>query len=226
MPDGIETEARERMDVRLIYQAADMDATAPVIFLVGENADRSEWLVRAVRKAGWRCALAVAPVADWNRQLSPWPATAVFRGGEDFAGEADAFLDALAKQIPDVLAQAGGKRACLCGYSLAGLFVLYAAAKLRLDRVAALSPSVWYEDFVGYFAQHLPPRETKVYLSLGRKEEKTGNARLRSVGENLRAVQALLGDDTPLVMHDGGHYTDVEKRMQHALEWIITGENR
>lgn len=224
MPEGIETEARKRMDVRLVYQAADMDATAPVIFLVGERAESIEVYARTAKKSGWKCALAAVPVEDWNRQLSPWAASAVFRGGDDFAGEADDFLDALAAQIAGVLAQAGGGMAYICGYSLAGLFALYAATKLRFDRVAALSPSVWYEGFVDYFARHLPPAGTKTYLSLGRKEEKTGNARLRSVGENLRAVQALLGEGTPLVMHDGGHYTDVEKRVLAALEWLVNAK--
>ena len=35
--------------------------------------------------------------ADWNRDLSPWFAPKVFRGGEDFSGGADAFLQNLAK---------------------------------------------------------------------------------------------------------------------------------
>ena len=30
--------------------------------------------------------------ADWNRDLSPWFASKVFRSGEDFSGGADAFL--------------------------------------------------------------------------------------------------------------------------------------
>ena len=80
---------------------------------------------------------------------------------------------------------------------------------------------MWYEGFAEYFAENLPARG-QYYLSLGHKEEKTGNAVLRSVGENLRRVQTLLGNDTPLVMHNGGHYTDVDKRMTAAMEWILT----
>ena len=207
------------MDVRLIYEAADMDAAAPVIFLVGENAERAAALTMAAKKGKWRCAVAAVPVQNWNAQLSPWPAQAVFRGGEDFTGGADAFLAELLDAVPGVLAQTGG-RACIMGYSLAGLFALYAATKTdAFAQVAALSPSVWYEGFAEYFADNLPERG-RFYLSLGRKEEKTGNAVLRSVGENLRRVQALLGNETPLVMHDGGHYTDVDKRMLAAIEWM------
>lgn len=208
------------MDVRLIYRAADMDARAPVLFLVGESANQAERLAGAAKQAQWRCALAVVPVSDWNRQLSPWPAPAVFRGGDAFAGEADALLAELLRRMPEICRAAGSDRVGILGYSLAGLFALYAATKFPFDRVAALSPSVWYAGFVDYFARHLPGPETQVYLSLGRKEEKKGNATLRTVGDALRQVQALLGGDTPLVMHDGGHYTDVEQRMLSALAWL------
>lgn len=209
------------MDARLIYRAEDMDAAAPVIFLVGESGERAAGLLTAARKEQWNCALAAVPVNDWNAQLSPWPAGAVFRGGEDFAGGADAFFDALMAEMPRILREAGSDCACIMGYSLAGLFALYAATKTNaFARVAALSPSVWYEGFLDYFAENLPAKG-RFYLSLGKKEEKTGNIVLRTVGENLRAVRTLLGEDVPLVMHDGGHYTDVEKRMRMALEWIV-----
>lgn len=200
------------MDVRVVYTAADMDGSAPVIVLVGEA---SEALLSAVRRLRPRCTLAVVPVSDWNRQLSPWPAQAVFRGGEDFAGEADAFFDEMMAALP------AGKRMCLMGYSLAGLFALYAATKTdAFESVAALSPSVWYPGFREYFAEHLPQGQTRFYLSLGRKEEKAGSALLRSVGEHLRAVQAMLGGDTPLILHDGGHYTDVDRRILSAIEYL------
>ena len=44
-------------------------------------------------------ALAAISGVDWNRDLSPWPAPKVFRGGEDFGGEGPAFLDMLTEQI-------------------------------------------------------------------------------------------------------------------------------
>ena len=208
------------MDVRLIYRAADMDETAPVVFLVGETGERAAELEKAARKGKWKCAMAAVPVENWNAQLSPWQGKAVFRGGEDFAGGADAFLAELMAAVPGVMAQAGCGKPCILGYSLAGLFALYAAAKTNaFERVAALSPSVWYEGFAEFFAENLPERG-RFYLSLGRKEEKTGNAVMRTVGDKLRAVQALLGEDVPLVMHDGGHYTDVSRRIAAAMEWM------
>ena len=44
-------------------------------------------------------ALAAISGADWNRELSPWPAPRAFRGGEDFGGDGPAFLSTLTGQI-------------------------------------------------------------------------------------------------------------------------------
>ena len=40
----------------------------------------------------------VNSVVDWNRELSPWPAKAVF-GDEDFSGGADDFIEKLVENI-------------------------------------------------------------------------------------------------------------------------------
>ena len=40
-------------------------------------------------------ALAAISGVDWNRELSPWPASRVLRNGADFGGKGPAFLDAL-----------------------------------------------------------------------------------------------------------------------------------
>ena len=65
---------------------------------------------------------------DWNDHLSPWPAEKVFRKGTDFSGHADSFLK---DQVEPVLleAQKDYSQIFLCGYSLAGLFALYASAE-------------------------------------------------------------------------------------------------
>ena len=49
--------------------------------------------------AGGGIALFAADGYDWNADLSPWPAKACFKGGEDFAGRAPAQLEWLAGAI-------------------------------------------------------------------------------------------------------------------------------
>ena len=59
------------------------------------------------------------------------------------------------------------------GYSLAGLFSLWAAYQTDVfSGIAAASPSVWFPGFIEYMKEHEIKSET-VYLSLGDREEKT-----------------------------------------------------
>ena len=45
---------------------------------------------------------------DWNRDMSPWPSKAVFKGGDSFSGGADEYLRELTEHvIPDVLSSEG-----------------------------------------------------------------------------------------------------------------------
>ena len=81
--------------------------------------------------------LLAVKVNRWNTDLSPWKAPAVF-GHEDFGDGAMAFLDEILN-----LTTEQEKTYCIGGYSLAGLFALWAAYQTDVFKgVAAASPSV------------------------------------------------------------------------------------
>jgi enterochelin esterase-like enzyme len=62
----------------------------------------------------------------------------------------------------------------LGGYSLAGLFSLWSAYQTDMfAAVAAVSPSVWFPKWDEYAGKHAVQTE-RIYLSLGKREEKTG----------------------------------------------------
>ena len=71
-------------------------SSAPVAYVIGgfEGAEEtaSAWLSP-------RASLAFIDCPQWNRDLSPWPAPACFRGGEAFLGGADRFLHELTEEI-------------------------------------------------------------------------------------------------------------------------------
>ena len=69
--------------------------------------------------AGTDFLLTAVGVEDWNRDLSPWKAPAVF-GREGFGDGAAATLQAVLEQAAEA-----GKTCIIGGYSLAGLFALY-----------------------------------------------------------------------------------------------------
>ncbi len=89
--------------------------------------------------------LAAFRVGDWNNDLSPWPAPAVF-GREDFGGGAEETLTEIESYCADRT-----KTYYVGGYSLAGLFAIWAAYRTDLFRgVAAASPSLWFPGFTDY----------------------------------------------------------------------------
>ncbi len=93
--------------------------------------------------------LIAAKVEDWNRELSPWEAPAVF-GNEGFGNGAE---DTLAEIL--TLCSDKSKNYYIGGYSLAGLFALWTAFQTeKFSGVAAASPSVWFPDFVGYMKEN------------------------------------------------------------------------
>ena len=76
-----------------------------------------------------------------------------------------------------------------------------------------------------YLPGHVPEKAGKVYLSLGKKEETSGPARMRRVGENTRQTAEILRlagrfGEVPLRMENGGHFTDIPGRWQTAFCWL------
>ena len=94
------------------------------------------------------CLLTIK-VQNWNRDLSPWPAPAVF-GKEGFGNGAADTLDEVLKICTDQ-----EKTYFIGGYSLAGLFALWAAYQTDVFKgVAAASPSMWFPGFADYMREN------------------------------------------------------------------------
>ena len=170
-------------------------------------------------------ALAAFSVEDWNRDLSPWEAPPVF-GKVPFSGGAEATLafvtGELLPRLRAELAPESGLSLCLGGYSLAGLFALWAATKTELFQgIAAASPSVWFPGWLDYVREH-PIRAERVYLSLGDREERAKNAVMARVGDCIREQYALLQNScsATLEWNPGGHFQDPEERTARAFRWI------
>ncbi len=148
-------------------------------------------------------------VGSWNRDLSPWTAPPVF-GSEPFGCGARDTLDAILPLCTD-----RSKTYDIGGYSLAGLFALWAAHETdAFAGAAAVSPSMWFPGFAEYLKTH-PIRAKHVYLSLGDREERTRNPVMSAVGDRIREAHALLcanGTDCVLEWNPGNHFKDPELR--------------
>ena len=167
------------------------------------------------------------PGESWNDALSPWEAPAVW-GKQGFGGKAEKTLRFLTEQVIPSLKQQfdlpENAKIILGGYSLAGLFALWASTQTNLFYgVAAASPSVWFPDWMEFEQQH-PIQAQRVYLSLGDKEERTKNAVMAVVGDNIRALHSRLaerGTDCTLEWNSGGHFKDADLRTAKAFRWTM-----
>ncbi|MBQ3265367.1 MAG: esterase [Ruminococcus sp.] len=162
--------------------------------------------------------LIAVKVDDWNTDLSPWQAPAVF-GKDDFGGGAK---DALASILP--LCEDMNKTYLIGGYSLAGLFALWAAYQTDVFKgVAAASPSVWFPDFENYVIQNRIQTDS-VYLSLGDKEEKTRNPVMAQAGNAIRSIHHHLSNsniECTLEWNQGNHFKDADIRTAKAFAWLL-----
>ncbi|MBQ9250564.1 MAG: DUF4298 domain-containing protein [Oscillospiraceae bacterium] len=167
--------------------------------------------------------LLAVQTADWNRELSPWEAPPVF-GAEDFGGGGAETLAWLQDQLLPVLTAERERFFYLGGYSLAGLFALWAGYQSnRFAGVAAASPSVWFPDFKD-FALTQSFRSGLVYLSLGDREERTRNPVMARVGDAIREIRDYLQEERiPCVLewNAGNHFRDPEKRTAAGFAWIL-----
>ena len=169
-------------------------------------------------------------IEDWNKELSPWKAPAVF-GKESFGGGAGETLryieNTLLPEIDHCYPGAEINRIFLGGYSLAGLFALWAAHQTALFYgIAAVSPSVWFPGWETYMREHSVCAE-KVYLSLGNKEEKTKNKVMAKVGENIRCQYELLlkaKGQTACILewNEGNHFVNSDVRIAKGFGWLLS----
>lgn len=210
-------------------------AGGPVIYWgVGSGSDTDAEYRHVFKEVCRQCPdcaflLAAFEAADWNHDYAPWAAPAVF-GDAAFTGGAPETLRWLTEQcIPEIEAYSGTRR-FLAGYSLAGLFALWSIYETsRFKGVASCSGSLWFPGWEEYMQTHELPADCMIYLSLGKKEERTRNAHMAVIGEVTRAYAQKLEKDprvkaSAMVWHEGGHFHEPEKRVAAGIAWLIYHE--
>ncbi|MBE6479777.1 MAG: hypothetical protein E7Z98_04615 [Olsenella sp.] len=210
------------MGVRLLEGSGG--ASASVIYLLNfEGDDVGQILAGA---AGLRSTLVVVPVERWDEQMSPWPAESPYGKGACFPGGAPSFIDELLGRVmPEAEAQLGLRSPvrALAGYSLAGLFALWALASRpdALTGAASCSGSLWYPGWTTWLEENAPQLAGHAaYLSLGSRESRVKNPLVAKVGECTDRTAGLLRALGAEVLHEanpGGHFTDVPGRISRGL---------
>lgn len=205
-----------------VYPAST--TAAPVIYVI----DSADHPLDLAPLAGGAVAFAQVYVASWTNDLTPWAAPGLRPHDPAFGSGASQTLDYLTEQVVPAIEAPGQlqpRARGILGYSLAGLFALYAfiaKGTVRFDAVASLSGSLWYDGWTDYLAQ-APFDGTNrfAYLSLGTKERRTANPRMRTVEEATRLTEELLvakGCATAYAPGPGNHFEHVPERLQNGVQ--------
>lgn len=211
-----------------VLQKAD-NPKAPLIVL-NTFGNEGEAVLEAVRADKMKdFSMLVVSDMDWNRDLSPWDAPAVFRNEAPFGGKADGFLEELVgRAIPDAVAELGEKPEymAIAGYSLAGLFALYSLYRTDVfSRAASASGSFWFPGFLEFASSHeFRKKPERLYLSLGDREAKTRNPVMSTVQDNAEKLAAMFrgrGINTVFELNPGNHFKDPAVRMAKGIRSIL-----
>lgn len=178
------------------------------------------------------------PVSDWSYEMKPWFSSEVNLESttetEIFEAEAkkeetgakeklDYILNTIISHYESVYKK-DNRNYILAGYSLAGLFALWASYQTdRFWGIMAASPSVWYPEWVDYITKE-KCKAKRVYLSLGSKEHKTRNQLMSKVAENIKIQHDCLAKqniEVTFEMNPGNHFKDVTERMVKGISHFL-----
>lgn len=201
----------------------------PVIYLTTYNDDGGEVYAQVQKSGCPDFTLVTVRGLNWEAELSPWAAGNLFKYSDMFTGGADAYLQFLTQQVlPQAEAGLNGILwRGLAGYSLAGLFTVYAMYKTDLfSRAASMSGSLWYPGFKDFALKNtLRIAPQHLYFSLGDKEARARNQYLKTVQqctEELAEHYRSLGINTCYELNPGGHYRDIISRSAAGIKWLLT----
>ena len=172
-------------------------------------------------------SLVVFDVTDWNAQFSPWPAPAVF-GKDSFSGKGSDTLRFLEDEfLPEIKSKFQGSETFLTGYSLAGLFSLWALYESdKFNGAVCCSSSLRFDKWDEYVSTHRIKASSKIYMSLGGREEKTKNKVMAKVGDRTRRQAEILKDDPNVEklffeLNDDRHFDAPQKRVAKGIARIL-----
>lgn len=166
----------------------------------------------------------------WDHDMAPWDIPPISKKDTPCTGGADDYLKLLTDKIlPECENEFYGQPRWrgLAGYSLAGLFAIYAMYRTDLfSRIASMSGSLWFPNFTEYVqSREMQAKPTHLYFSLGDKECHTRNPHLKMVQENTEKIAEFYknnGLNTKYELNPGNHFQDAAKRTAKGISWVLS----
>lgn len=212
----------ERPEVLLIQPSARHETK-------NDGINREVKVLAATATKGF--AIVFFDTVEWAKALMPWQDEAVSRN-EEVGMHAQDTLVYIEESLVPWLHERFGKLPCIIGgYSLGGLFALWAARQsTAFCAVAAASPSLWIKGWTDY-ADNNSLNARLVYVSLGDREEHCRNQRMARIGDCVRHEHLTLANQigssaTTLEWNSGGHFGNEAERTAKAFAWCIENINK
>ncbi|WP_346683863.1 alpha/beta hydrolase [Anaerostipes butyraticus] len=216
-----------------IYQANTADA--PVIYLNTVMEEGNDKIYEILKQQECpEVTLITISGLDWNHDMTPWDAPPISKNAEPCTGGADEYLNFMTKTIvPEAERRITGKISWrgLAGYSLAGLFAVYALYQTDLfSRAASISGSLWFPGIIDYVFSHEMAKEPEcIYFSVGSKESRTRNPYMKTVRKNTEQIERFYrekGIQTVFQLNPGNHFQNAAERTAAGIGWLLTQQKQ
>ena len=221
---------QEICGVKLYVYRSNVQNATTIYFLDGDQFEEpfNHWIIK------YQPTLNLVLLNANNRtdDYTPWPLQASETMPIDFGGKAEKHLSFIMTHVIPFceseygFASSADKRA-IGGYSLGGLFSLYAAVNTDLFRIVlSCSSSLWYPGFLDYLKEH-PFKAThlKLYMSVGDQEGTTATNLTADQTSNTMLLKDFYEptfepNDFKFLLEEGNHGNDIPGRAWRAVEWV------
>lgn len=210
-----------------LYAAGN--AGKPLIVLNNYSGDGSS-VLKGMEEVGTpECNLLVVGELKWDHDMTPWYCPPLSPQDTPCTGGADEYLHLLLSEIlPKAKELIHGEPPFIgiAGYSLAGLFAVYAMYQCdTFDGVASMSGSLWFPKIKEFIMKHdIRKRPNRMYFSLGDREAHTRNNYLKTVQENTEAIVQHykdIGLDVTWELNPGNHFKDAAIRSAKGIKALL-----
>ena len=166
---------------------------------------------------------------SWFSDMTPWKAELTLRHAWLFRPGAVDFLKLLAGTLVPMADEILGEKPrtrVLCGYSMAGLFSLWASTQTDLfTRIGSVSGSLWYPGFSSYLKEHgFKARPERVYISVGDREKRAPDpqvARTEEAARECAKTASDLGAGVRFELNSGDHGVQEIWRTARAVRALV-----
>ena len=217
--------------IKIYYNDNDNSNTLPVIILNNFEEQINEIITECRHINSKEFILVEITNINWNKEMSPWKITSLFKNEEPYLGNADEYLKVLETEIiPEIekKIEKNNKKVkyyAIAGYSLSGLFGLYSGYKTdKFKKIITASGSMWYPNLENYIKENkISSKVESIYFSLGDKEKISKNPILKVVEEKTKLIQEYLSNKVKTIYeeNEGSHFNETAKRIAKGIKWSL-----